>query len=132
MIEEYTRLSSEIFLELWNNDKMDDCLKLFVAYIVDERITFFGDRWMKDEQIKSISSWESKNSIINILSENYSSCLSYFIQKDFVYPSSWTEYGNVRGYTLNNSLVSLFLENCAQLLDELNRVKEDYYLDLPF
>ena len=132
MIEEYTRLSSEIFLELWNNDKMDDCLKLFVAYIVDERITFFGDRWMKDEQIKSISSWESKNSIINILSENYSSCLSYFIQKDFVYPSSWTEYGNVRGYTLNNSLVSLFLENYAQLLDELNRVKENYYLDLPF
>lgn len=132
VIEEYTKLSSEIFLELWNNDKMDDCLKLFVAYIVDERITFFGDRWMKDEQIKSISSWESKNSIINILSENYSSCLSYFIREDFVYPSSWTEYGNVRGYTLNNSLVSLFLENCAQLLDELNRVKEDYYLDLPF
>lgn len=33
------------FLNLWNTNEFDDILKLFVAYIVDERVSTLGSRW---------------------------------------------------------------------------------------
>ena len=111
---------------------LDTRIRLFVAYIVDEKMCSFGDRWMQDAQIQNIQQWESKNSLDSTLSSNYGSCLEIFIQKELVYASSWTSYGNPREYTLFPSLQD-FLFNCPQeVVTELQKIKTSYYFDLPF
>ena len=64
----------------------------------------FGDRWMAEGEIENIRQWESKNTLDSTLSNNYGSCLEFFVQNELVYASSWTSYGNPREYTLFPSL----------------------------
>ena len=111
---------------------MDDTLKLFIAYIVDERMCSFGDRWMINEQIENIKNWENKNTLNSTLSENYGGCLQFLIQNDLVYETSWTSYGNPREYSLCTSLRK-FLFNCpSEYIEELQNVKNIFHFDLPF
>lgn len=124
--------SAEKFKNMWNEGVFDDVLKLFISYIVDERISNFGDRWMARTQEEGINEWISKNSLDSTLSENYSKCLNFFIYSDFVYESEWTSYGNPRQYSLYNSLETL-LFNCPSVyFDELSRIKQEHTFDLPF
>lgn len=67
----------------------------------------FGDRWMAEGEIENIRQWESKNTLDSTLSNNYGSCLEFFVQNELVYASSWTSYGNPREYTLFPSLQEL-------------------------
>ena len=60
------------------------------------------------------------------------SCLEFFIQNRLVHASSWTNYGNPREYALYPSLQE-FLFNCPhEIMEELQKVKDAYYLELPF
>ena len=99
-VEQHKELAVELFKKIWADVSLDTRIRLFVAYIVDEKMCSFGDRWMQDAQIQNIQQWESKNSLDSTLSSNYGSCLEIFIQKELVYASSWTSYGNPREYTL--------------------------------
>ena len=125
-------LSAEKFKNMWNEGVFDDVLKLFISYIVDERISDFGDRWMTQSQEVNIKAWEEKHSLDSVLSNNYSKCLSLFIYNDFVYESDWTSHGNPRQYSLYDSLENL-LFNCPSVyFDELSRIKQEHTFDLPF
>ncbi|MCI8404732.1 MAG: toll/interleukin-1 receptor domain-containing protein [Clostridia bacterium] len=131
-VEKHIILSADTFKRIWNTSGIDDILKLFVAYIIDENMYLFGDRWLADMQIRDIQNWESKYSLENILSENYGTCLEFFIQHKFVYESSWTSYGNPREYSLCNSISKLFFSEDFPYRQALDDIKNQYYFDLPF
>ena len=112
-VEKHRRLSEETFKELWHSGSFGDLEKLFTAYIIEERISAFGDRWMSEAQIASIKAWEVKNDLVMAcpLSENYNSCLKLFIDNHLVYVSSLTSNGNPREYTLCTS-IRKYLQGC--------------------
>lgn len=132
VINSHIDLSSERFKRMWNTSKFDDIVKLFIAYIVDEKINKFGDRWMAEGQIEDIKKWEDKYVLDSTLSSNYGKCLSLFIHNRFVYESDWTSYGNARAYTLYSSLNELLFDAPAAIVEELIKIKETYYYELPF
>ena len=131
-VDNHTKLAVDTFKRIWDSDPFDNFIMLFIAYIIEERISVFGDRWMAGEQIKSIEQWEGKNSLDSTLSSNYGRCLEFFVQNDFVYASQWTEYGNAREYTLCSSLQRYLYSSPKSIIDELNKVKEMFFCDYPF
>lgn len=131
-VDKHTILAGDVFKTLWDNNRLDSIIKLFVAYIVEEKMQTFGNRWMSEGQIINIKEWESKNTLDSTLSKNYGSCLEFFIQNDFVYESSWTSYGNPREYTLTSSLREVLFNCPTEIKEKLQDVKDDNYLDIPF
>ena len=125
-------LSSESFTHIWEADQFNDSIILFVAYIIDEHITSFGDRWMAESQIKNIKDWELKNSLDSTLSSNYGSCLGLFIQKNFVYASGWTKDGNPREYKLHRSLKEFLFSDRFIPDNKLEEVKKCHIFEFPF
>lgn len=125
-------LSSESFTHIWEADQFNDSMILFVAYIIDEHITSFGDRWMAEAQIKNIRDWELKNSLDSILSRNYGSCLGLFIHKNFVYASGWTKDGNPREYKLHRSLKEFLFSDRFIPDNKLEEVKKCHIFEFPF
>lgn len=131
-VDQHTTLSADTFKRLWNSDVIDAEMKLFISYIVDEKISTLGARSMSERQVENIKHWESKNTLEKTLSRNYERCLEYFIQHSFVYESSWTSYGNPKEYKLYPSLKK-FLFNCpVEIIEELQAVKDSNCLELPF
>lgn len=131
-VDQHTKLSVDTFKTIWNSNTFDSTMRLFIAYIVDERMRSFGDRWMAEGQIESIKQWENKNTLDSVLSGNYGSCLEFFVQNDLVYASSWTSYGNIREYSLCPTLQN-YLFNCPiEIVEELKKVKDAHYCSLPF
>ena len=131
-VERHTRLAAEEFVRLWNSGTISSELKLFIAYIIEERVNKLGCQWMAKCQTASIKEWEDKNRLDNSLSFNYESCLAFFEQNDFVYPSSWTSGGNVRECTICTSLQDLFFNHSDPFTEELQKIKKEYHFDLPF
>lgn len=131
-VDQHTELAVNTFKKIWSDDTLDINIRLFIAYIVEERMRAFGDRWMAEGEIKNIRQWESKNTLDSTLSSNYGSCLEFFIQNELVYASSWTSYGNPREYTLFPSLQELIFNCPHKIMEELQKVKDAYHLDLPF
>lgn len=125
-------LRKEIFKKMWKENIFTDADKLFIAYIIDENTVSFGDRWKADAQVKDIERWESNCSISNELSQNYGACLHKFINNKLVYACEWTGPGNPREYALYNSLKEFLFSKELSFTDELNKIKEKYFVDLPF
>ena len=128
----HQQLGSQGLLRLWDEHKLDNAVKLFLAYIIEERVSTFGDRWLAEHQIAHIKEWESKNSLDTILSTNYSTCLNLFIQNHFVFESSWTSYGNPHEYKLCSSLEKLLLVDGFPHIDDLEAIKIEHEFSLPF
>nr|WP_294495325.1 toll/interleukin-1 receptor domain-containing protein [uncultured Anaerosporobacter sp.] len=131
-IENHRRLSRDKFETMWKDDQFNDDTKLFLAYIIEEKIVSFGDRWMADQQIEHIKMWEYKNSMKTKLSEKYIPCLSLFVQNNLVYESDWTSYGNPREHTLCVSLKTYLLSKEFPYIDEITAIKQKYLFELPF
>ena len=131
-VDRHTKLAVDTFKTIWDSNTLDIPLGLFVAYIVDERMSLFGDRWMAEAQVKDIEQWESKYSLYSVLSKDYGSCLEFFVQNNLVYASSWTSHGNPRAYSLCASLQDLLFNCPVEIKEELQRVKNSQYCDLPF
>lgn len=131
-VDKHRKLSQDTFEAMWKSGTFDDAGKLFISYIIDERISAFGDRWLADQQIHDIKCWESKYDLYDTLSANYGSCLSLFIQNRIVYESSWTSYGNPREYSLCKSLKNHLFTQGFRYADELMLVKQNYTIGLPF
>ena len=131
-VDQHIELAVNIFKKIWSDDTLDINIRLFIAYIVEERMREFGDRWMAEGEIENIRQWESKNTLDSTLSRNYGSCLEFFIQNELVYASSWTSYGNPREYTLFPPLQELLFNCPHKIMEELQKVKDAYHLDLPF
>ena len=131
-VDQHIELAVNIFKKIWSDDTLDINIRLFIAYIVEERMREFADRWMAEGEIENIRQWESKNTLDSTLSRNYGSCLEFFIQNELVYASSWSSYGNPREYTLFPSLQELLFNCPHKIMEELQKVKDAYHLDLPF
>ena len=132
-VDQHKKLAAETFLSMWKAEPFDSLMKLFFSYIVDEKVESFGASWMADEQTKSIGKWEDKYFLDKTLSKNYWSCLQTLIQKEFVYESSWTSYGNPRKYTLYTSMKKLLFNCPPEILDELIKEKGNHpQEELPF
>lgn len=132
IIEKYQSLSSKRFIELWDSGAFTDEDKLFVAYIIQNRITALGARWMEKEQIESIKQWELNNCLDGSVASTYSAHLNQFIANRFIYESDWTDYGNAREYTLCPSLKDLLLGANFPYVRELEAVMEAHKDTLPF
>ncbi len=130
-VNKHTRLAADEFKKLWTSNTIDSNTKLFIAYIEDEKIHSFGDRWMAEGQIESIRQWESKNALFSTLSTNYGRCLEFLIQHELVYTSSWTKYDNPREYALYPSLQKFLFDCPSKIVEELQEIKNSY-LDIPF
>jgi len=128
----HRQLGSEGILRLWETDKLDDAGKLFLAYIVEERVTTFGNRWLAEHQIAHIKEWESKNLLDDTLSANYASCLNLFIHSKFVFENEWTRDGNPRQYKLCQSLEKMLLVDGFVHSAELETIKAKHMYELPF
>lgn len=131
-VEKHRKLSRDTFNNMWVSGAFDDAGKLFITYIIDERITVFGNRWMAESQIEDIKRWESKHDLDSTLSKNYGSCLSIFIEHHLVYESSWTSHGNPREYSLCASLKTYLNITSFQYAEELEKNKKNHTYDLPF
>ena len=131
-VERHVKLAVNTFKVLWDSGTLDSTMRLFIAYIVDEKIRSFGDRWMADMQIKNIKQWESKNTLDFSLSNNYGGCLDLFVQNNLVYESEWTSYGNPKEYSLCPSLQNFFFSCPEEVATELQRIKGAHYFELPF
>lgn len=132
VICEHQKFSRDRFIEMWQSGLFTDTDKLFVAYIVKNRVSTFGTRWMEEVQVKDILQWELNNIIDGSLSSTYTACLNNFVTNDLVYASGWTSYGNVREYTLCNSLKKLLLEEKYISDKELNEIMNAFVEKLPF
>jgi len=131
-VNSHKKLAIDTFKALWSADTLDAVIGLFVAYIVDERMYSFGDRWMAEGQIESIKEWENKNTLDFMLSKNYGRCLAVFIQNDLVYESDWTSYGNPKEYTLCPSLQKFLFDCPIEFAKTLQKIKDAHYCELPF
>lgn len=129
---QHRRLSKDWFIAMWKTEQFDESDLLFIAYIRDENVFTYGNRWMANGQIEHIKEWESKHSLLESLSKDYEKCLNKFVENKFVYESSWTSYGNPREYTLHKSIKSYFSSNDFPYAEELAANKEKYYFELPF
>ena len=125
-VEKHRKLSRDTFNTMWESEAFDDAGKLFISYIIDERITAFGDRWMAESQIKNIKVWESKQDLDSTLSANYGSCLNVFIEHKLVYESSWTSYGNPREHCLCASLKIYLFGQDLKYTDKLMKAKQNH------
>ena len=132
VVKNHQHLSSVRFIGMWNDGLFNDEDKLFITYIIKNRVTKFGTAWMEEGQVKAIRQWEEDNNIDSSLSSKYSSCLNLFIEKDLVYESDWTKYGNPREYTLCKSIKNVFSGTNFPYLDELNVLMKEHEIDLPF
>jgi hypothetical protein len=131
-VDKHTKLAADTFKVLWESDTFDDTLKLFVAYISEERVDSLGDRWMASQEIESIKQWEEKNSLLSTLSDNYGTCLEFFKQHELVFASDWTRDGNARQFTLYPSLQKLLLDRNNPYIEGLRQAKETVHFELPF
>lgn len=131
-VDKHTKLAVDTFKKIWNLGQFDEIIKLFIAYIIDERVCLFGDRWMAEQSIKCIKQWEYNNIIGDNLSVNYRRCLGDFIQNNFIYAISWTDYGNPREYAMYPSLKEYLFNNSGDIYKELKKIKESYYMDISF
>jgi len=131
-VYQHCYLSKDRFKTMWQEKSFDDSGLLFIAYIRDENISSFGDRWMANQQIEDIKKWEAKHSLTGTLSTNYEKCLYQFIGNDLVYESSWTSYGNPREFSLHKSIKRFILGNDFPYEDLLDSIKEKNSLELPF
>lgn len=130
--EKHKVLRANIFCNMWLNGRIDELCKLFFCYIVDEKEFVFCDRWMIDFQVESIKQWEKKNNLDAIISANYQSFLNFLITCKFVYESDWTEYGNPRQHSMYRSLKDLLSDCPTEYREELDRIKKEHLIDLPF
>ena len=131
-VDRHIKLASDTFKTIWKDNIVDSTLGLFIAYIVDERMCLFGNRWMAEAQIENIKNWESKYELDSTLSDNYGSCLEFFIQNNFVFESSWTSYGNPREYSLCPSLKELLFNHAETYRLALEECKESHHFVFPF
>ena len=131
-IRRHKRLASELFDHLVERNAIETIIWLFISYIIEERIVSLGDRWRATYQIQSIKEWEEKNLLDSELSDNYGSCLSFFIYNDLVYASEYTEYGNPREYTIYPSLAEHLLHDKDEFYVEIQHAKELHPADIPF
>lgn len=131
IFEDRQNFRDKQFLRLWHTDEFDDMLKLFVAYIVDERVSSLGNRWQARNQVEYISEWENKLSLDDTLSKNYDTCLNFFIQNGLVYECDWTSYGNPKEYRLYSSVIKLLFTTFKDKI-ELIQVKKEHIMELPF
>lgn len=106
-VEAHQSLSRERFLKMWAEGVFTDEDKLFIAYIVQNRVTTLGARWKETEQIDSIRQWELNNLIDGSVASTYEAHLNQFVENRFVYASEWTGYNNVRQYSICPSLKKL-------------------------
>lgn len=111
-VEKHTALASKRFRIL--EDDLDNECRMFVNYIIDEKVDRFGVRWKEEQQEESIGRWESAHNIEKQYMR-YNRCLQVFIDNNLVYPSEYTAYNNVREYALYPSLRD-YLFNQAQIL----------------
>ena len=131
-VQNHAKYASDTFNRLWEKQQLDETVKLFISYIVDEKMSTLGDRWMATAQTESIKQWEGKYSLDSTLSDNYGGCLELFKQYELVYESSWTSYGNPREYTLYPSLKDLLFNHSERYAEELQRIKEAHTFSFPF
>ena len=98
-------LSSQIFEDMWQGGSLTPVLKLFTAYLIDEHITELTNKSQNDTQLQSIVSWEIKNGLRSIVSEQYQKCLNIFEEHNIIYESEWSIHGVPRRYNLNKSFI---------------------------
>ncbi len=136
IVTKHQKLSAVEFDDMWHLEKFDDIDKLFIAYIIETNNFSFGTRTYAARQLEDIKNWEDNIYIGNIVSVNYNKCLNLFIDKQFVYETSWTSHANPREYTLCNSLKKYLLECEFPYSEELRKLVDKYidkYVeDLPF
>lgn len=131
-VEEHRVLAENTFRKLWDEGKIEQIEQLFCAYIVEEEMHTFKIHWATDEQVKDIKQWEEKNSLLPELSSNYDICLRFFVRNRFVYESSYTYDGETLEYTLCPSLQDFLFDCPDDYREQLEAVKNTYYLELPF
>ena len=124
-VKNHKILSAEIFEDMWYNDELSVSLKLFVAYLIDENVTELTNKSQNDPQMQSIISWENKNNLKRIVSDNYQKCLSVFVNNSIIYESDWTIYGVPRKYNLNKSFLNHIFSNDFPHRHDLQRLKAE-------
>ena len=127
-VERHTQLAADRLKRLWKNKEMDIALRLFVAYIIDEKIVFLGTGWKADKQIEAIKQWENQNIFDSTLSDSYERYLDFFIQNNFVFVSGWTSNGNPKECSLCPSLKELLIYNSEMYREDLKKFKNEYQL----
>lgn len=92
-VYKHKKLAFNTFRKLWENVEMrNPVIGLFIAYIIDEKVSCFRCSVFAYHQIESIKNWERKNSLNPKLSKNYNYCIRYFSQKNFVYYEGCSPY----------------------------------------
>ena len=118
----YEKVSNK-FINLWQRNVFSNEMKLFLMYIIENRISKLGDRWKADFEINSLSEWVNNNSIPVSVANNYGIYLNLLITNNLVYESEWTSYGNPREYTLYNSLQEFLFSENFPYYSELQKLK---------
>lgn len=135
-VDRHTKLASDIFNHLWINGKMySDVLRLFVAYIIDEKACSFIRGFPKaKEEIKRIKRWQSNNDLDSTLSDGYESQLTFFIENGLVYKRSlWRFFSTFSGYSYTYTIYNLYpsirellFNNSEPYQDFLNECKQSH------
>ena len=118
----YEKVSNK-FINLWQRNVFSNEMKLFLLYIIENKISKLGDRWKADFEINSLSEWVNNNSMPVSVANNYGVYLNALITNNLVYESEWTSYGNPREYTLYNSLQEFLFSESFPYYSELQELK---------
>ena len=118
----YEKVSNK-FINLWQRNVFSNEMKLFLLYIIENKISKLGDRWKADFEINSLSEWVNNNSMPVSVANNYGIYLNALITNNLVYDNAWTSYGNPREYTLYNSLQEFLFSESFPYYSELQELK---------
>lgn len=118
------------FIILWQRNVFNDEMKLFLLYIIDNKISKLGNRWKADFEINSLSDWVNDNSLPITIPNNYNEYLNILISNKLVFESDWTSYGNPREYTFYNSLQNFLFDKNFPYYSELQNLKQ--ISEIPF
>ncbi len=121
---------SNKFISLWERNIFSDEFKLFLLYIIENKISKLGDRWKANYEINSLTVWVNENSFPLSIAKKYGEYLNVLIINKLVYESEWTSYGNPREYTIYDSLQVLLFDKKFPFYSELQELKKK--IEIPF
>lgn len=104
---------------------------LLIKFIMDTEERYLGSRWESEQTLAQIAEWQEKESLNNVLCENYDKALINLVERGLLEVADYTSEGNPKLYVLP---VSKF-NQLRKLSDDVKRIIMRVvfgYIEFPF
>lgn len=79
---------------------LTDSELLLIKFIMDTEERYLGSRWKSEQTLAQITEWQEKESLNNVLCENYDKALNNLAERGLLEVADYTSEGNPKMYVL--------------------------------